>query len=135
MYALHHVQLAMPLGEEDRARTFYNGILEMEEVEKPPALEARGGCWFRAGVVEIHLGIEEPFRPARKAHPGILVEELSDIEQRFKDAGIPVQHDSELPGFKRFYVDDCFGNRLEFLEARWPVADDEGDADPSSDPS
>jgi catechol 2,3-dioxygenase-like lactoylglutathione lyase family enzyme len=128
VYALHHVQLAMPAGEEDRARAFYGEVLGMAEVDKPPVLAERGGCWFRAGVVEIHLGIEEPFAPAKKAHPGILVEELDEVEAAFRDAGIEVSPDDELPGYRRFYVDDCFGNRLEFLEAEWPVADGEPSA-------
>lgn len=127
MYSFHHVQLAMPAGEEERARAFYGGVLGMDEVDKPPTLAQRGGCWFRAGVVEIHLGVQEPFAPARKAHPGVLVEELDAVEARFREAGIDVRGDGALPGYRRFYVDDCFGNRLEFLEAEWPVADGAAD--------
>jgi catechol 2,3-dioxygenase-like lactoylglutathione lyase family enzyme len=130
VYALHHVQLAMPAGEEERARAFYGDVLGMDEIAKPLGLEDRGGCWFRAGVVEIHLGVEEPFFPARKAHPGILVEELDTVEQRLRDAGVKIQADGELPGYRRFYAADCFENRLEFLEAKWPVTkSDAGGAD------
>lgn len=113
---LHHVQLAMPRGCEDRARAFYAGVLGFTEVAKPAALAARGGVWFRAGALEVHLGVEEPFQPARKAHPGILVSNLDEVASRLTTAGVTVRPDSALPGFRRFYVDDCFGNRLEFLQ-------------------
>lgn len=115
MFSLHHVQLAMPAGEETRARDFYDGVLGLDEVAKPPELAARGGVWFRGGALEIHLGVEEPFAPARKAHPGILTADLDVVRRRFEDAGIEVRPDGLLPGFVRFYADDCFGNRLEFL--------------------
>lgn len=120
MYALHHVQLAMPAGGEADARGFYGDVLGMSEVPKPPALASRGGCWFRIGVVEMHLGVEDPFAPARTAHPGILVEDLDAVVERFRAAGLDVAPDDDLPGYRRFYADDCFGNRLEFLEAEWP---------------
>lgn len=89
----------------------------MTEVEKPPALAARGGAWFRAGGVEFHLGVEEDFRAARKAHPGILVQDLDGVVDRLRDAGQDVTWDDEFPGFRRVYAYDPFGNRLEFLEA------------------
>jgi catechol 2,3-dioxygenase-like lactoylglutathione lyase family enzyme len=116
MYALHHVQLAMPAGEEDTARAFYGDVLGLREVEKPAELAKRGGAWFRGGDLEVHLGVEEPFRPARKAHPGILVDDLDAVQQRFAAAGIEVRADGLFPGYRRFYADDCFGNRLEFLQ-------------------
>lgn len=113
---LHHVQLAMPRGEEERARRFYGGLLDMEEVDKPPVLAARGGAWFRSGGLELHLGVEDGFEPARKAHPGILVDDLDRLADRLAGAGIEVRPDDAFPGHRRFYVDDCFGNRLEFLQ-------------------
>jgi catechol 2,3-dioxygenase-like lactoylglutathione lyase family enzyme len=113
--ALHHVQLAMPAGAEDEARAFYGDVLGFREVAKPPALAPRGGVWFRADGVELHLGVEEPFQPARKAHPGILTDTLDELADRLAGAGCEVRPDELLPGYRRFYVDDCFGNRLEFL--------------------
>jgi catechol 2,3-dioxygenase-like lactoylglutathione lyase family enzyme len=113
---LHHVLLAMPPGEEERARAFFAGVLEMTEIDKPPLLAARGGAWFRAGGLELHLGVERDFRPAAKAHPGILVTDLDAVGDRLRAAGQDVTWDDEFPGFRRFYADDPFGNRLEFLE-------------------
>jgi catechol 2,3-dioxygenase-like lactoylglutathione lyase family enzyme len=112
----HHVQLAMPEGEEPRAEAFYAAVLGLERVEKPPELAGRGGCWFRGGGVELHMGIEDEFRPARKAHPAFLVDGLDELEQRLAGRGIEAKRDVELEGHRRFYVDDPFGNRLEFLE-------------------
>ncbi len=116
MLALHHVQLAMPRGEEDAARTFYGDALGLDEVTKPPELAARGGAWFRSGALEIHLGVEGGFTPARKAHPGILTDDLDGLAARLAAAGHEVRPDGAFPGHRRFYVDDCFGNRLEFLQ-------------------
>jgi catechol 2,3-dioxygenase-like lactoylglutathione lyase family enzyme len=115
---LHHVQLAIPPGGEEKCRLFWNGILGLEEVEKPPALAARGGCWFRGGGVEVHLGVEQDFAAARKAHPGMLVSNLRELAETFTDAGVEVAWDGEFPGHDRFYAADPFGNRLEFLEPR-----------------
>jgi catechol 2,3-dioxygenase-like lactoylglutathione lyase family enzyme len=108
---LHHVQLAMPPGGEERARAFYVGVLGMTEIDKPPVLAARGGAWFRAGGVELHLGVEADFRPARKAHPGILVTDLDALAR-----AVEPEWDGEFPGHRRFYATDPFGNRLEFLQ-------------------
>lgn len=113
---LHHAQLAMPRGAEDQARSFYGDTLGMTELDKPPVLAARGGCWFRAGGLELHLGVEDDFRPARKAHPGILITGLDGLAARLEAHGVPVQWDDNLPGHRRFYAGDPFGNRLEFLE-------------------
>jgi catechol 2,3-dioxygenase-like lactoylglutathione lyase family enzyme len=113
---LHHVQLAMPRGEEAAARAFFVDVLGMTEIQKPPALAARGGAWFRAGGVEVHLGVEDAFIPAAKAHPGIAVTDLDDIVARLATAGQHLQWDGELPGYRRIYADDPFGNRLEFLQ-------------------
>ena len=112
---LHHVQLAMPPDTEDEARSFYVDVLGMSEVEKPSVLEARVGLWFRADKLEIHLGVEADFRPARKAHPGILVTALDALATRFTDKDVKVTWDDNFPGHRRFYVADCYGNRLEFL--------------------
>jgi catechol 2,3-dioxygenase-like lactoylglutathione lyase family enzyme len=115
---LHHVQVAMPAGREDDARAFYAGVLGLVEVPKPENLRGRGGCWFRSqdGGLEIHLGVEEDFRPARKAHPAILVDGLQELRARLVDAGCEVQDDEQLEGHERCYGFDPFGNRLEFLE-------------------
>lgn len=113
---LHHVQLAIPPSGEDACRAFWGGALGMDEVEKPPVLAARGGCWFRGGGLEVHLGVEQDFAPARKAHPGILVSGLRTLADRLGAAGVEVTWDGELPGHDRFYAPDPFGNRLEFLE-------------------
>ena len=113
---LHHAQLAMPLGEEAAARAFYAGVLGMTEVEKPPVLAARGGAWFRAGGLELHLGVEEAFGPARRAHPGVLVSDLDEVVRRLGAAGQDVTWDADFPGFRRVYAHDPFGNRLEFLQ-------------------
>jgi catechol 2,3-dioxygenase-like lactoylglutathione lyase family enzyme len=115
---LHHVQLAIPPGGEEKCRSFWGGVLGMSEVEKPAALAARGGCWFRGGGVEVHLGVEEAFAPARKAHPGILVDDLRGLAEALNSAGVEVTWDGEFPGHDRFYAADPFGNRLEFLEPR-----------------
>jgi len=114
--AVDHVQLAAPPGSEDRLRAYYAGVLGMTEVPKPPVLAARGGCWFEAGTVRLHLGVEEDFRPARKAHPGLLVEGLDAWAARLRAAGYPVAYDDDFPGMRRFYSQDPHDNRLEFLE-------------------
>ena len=113
---LHHVQLAMPAGAEDTARRFFGGLLEMDELPKPPILEARGGCWFRSAGLEIHLGVVDPFTPATKAHPGILSGDLDRLADRIESAGYPIEWDGHLPRHRRFYTADPFGNRLEFLQ-------------------
>ena len=110
------MQLAMPRGQEAAARGFYADVLGLAEVEKPPALAARGGAWFRSGGVELHLGVEEDFRPARKGHPGVLVNDLDEVVRRLAASGQPVEWDDDFPGFRRVYAHDPFGNRLEFLE-------------------
>jgi catechol 2,3-dioxygenase-like lactoylglutathione lyase family enzyme len=103
----------MPPGEEDRAAAFYEGILGLPRVPKPPALAARGGCWFEDGPVRVHLGVEADFRPARKAHPALAVRPLADLVDRLRQAGIAVK-DGDDPG--QVYVDDPFGNRIELVE-------------------
>ncbi len=113
---LHHVQLAIPPGGEDQCRAFWSGILGMDEIEKPPVLAARGGCWFRSGGVRVHLGVEDDFAPARKAHPGILVRNLRQLATSLEAGGVQVTWDEEFPTHDRFYAADPFGSRLEFLE-------------------
>jgi catechol 2,3-dioxygenase-like lactoylglutathione lyase family enzyme len=112
---LDHVQLAMPAGGEPLARAFYHGLLEIPEVPKPPELAGRGGCWFERGDLKLHLGIEPDFRPARKAHPGLLVADLPVLCARLRSAGY-VLKDDPVPGALRVFVDDPFGNRIELIE-------------------
>ncbi|GGO88385.1 VOC family protein [Wenjunlia tyrosinilytica] len=114
--SLDHVQLAAPPGSEERLRAYYLDILGMAEADKPPALATRGGCWFEAGALRLHIGIEADFRPARKAHPGITVTGIEDFARRISARGATVTWDDNLPGHRRFYSEDPFGNRLEFLE-------------------
>jgi catechol 2,3-dioxygenase-like lactoylglutathione lyase family enzyme len=116
LVGLHHVQLAAPWGSEDALRHFYGTVLGMTEVPKPAALAARGGAWFRSGTLELHLGVEDDFRPARKAHPGILVDDIDAMAQRLADHDVAVEWDDNFPGFRRCYVTDPHGNRLELLE-------------------
>ena len=113
---VHHVQLSVPAGAEPALRAFYGGLLGMAEVAKPPRLAARGGVWFRSGTAELHLGVEDGFRPARKAHPGLLVCGLAGLAERLAAAGHGVTWDDLLPGYRRCYVHDPCGNRLELLE-------------------
>ena len=114
-YGLHHTQITMPEGEEATARGFYVDVLGMTEVAKPPVLAQRGGLWVRAERIEIHLGVQTPFVPATKAHPGILVADLDGLATHLQGHGLAPRHDDNFTGFRRFYVDDPFGNRLEFL--------------------
>jgi len=114
--ALHHVQLAMPPGGEAQARAFYEGVLGIPEVLKPANLAVRGGCWFERGSVKVHLGAEADFRPARKAHPALLVEDLAALKNLLEAAGYSPRAGEPLEGYDRLYVDDPFGNRLELLE-------------------
>jgi catechol 2,3-dioxygenase-like lactoylglutathione lyase family enzyme len=116
-----HVQLAMPAGGEDAARRFYGDVLGLEEIAKPASLVGRGGAWFRGGSVELHLGVEDDFRPARKAHPALRVRGLSGLIRRCVDAGHPVERAVPVPGVERVYVDDPFGNRIELVERREPA--------------
>ena len=112
---IEHVQLAMPAGREAEARAFYFGLLGLPEVAKPSALAKRGGAWFETGTVKIHLGVEVDFRPARKAHPALLVRELRPLVERLRAAGVDVVEDP-LDGYLRVYVSDPFGNRIELME-------------------
>jgi catechol 2,3-dioxygenase-like lactoylglutathione lyase family enzyme len=111
---LDHVQLACPPGGEDEARAFYGGLLGLPEIEKPEPLRARGGVWFECGAHQLHLGVEEDFRPARKAHPALREASVADLRALAERLG-DGRWDEDLPGVERFYVDDPFGNRLEVL--------------------
>jgi catechol 2,3-dioxygenase-like lactoylglutathione lyase family enzyme len=112
---LHHVQVSCPVGGEDAARAFYGEVLGVPEVEKPSALAARGGVWFRAADVEIHVGVEEPFEPARKAHPAFLVDDVVAVARAVESAGFAVTWDGNFPGYRRFHTHDGNGNRVEIL--------------------
>ncbi len=114
---LHHVQVSCPPGSEDALRAFYGGVLGMAEVSKPPVLAARGGVWFRSGAAEIHCGVEDDFRPARKAHPALLCTDLESQVASCAAAGYDPRWDDNFPGFRRCYVIDPVGNRLELLES------------------
>lgn len=120
---IHHVQVSAPVGTEDRQRAFYNGVLGWDELEKPPLLAARGGCWFRVPGVggpdgELHVGVEADFRPAAKAHPAF-VADVDQVAAALTAAGAPVRwaDPAEVPGRRRFHTEDAFGNRLEFMSA------------------
>ena len=116
---LDHVQIAAPSGCEDEARRSFGGLLELDEIEKPEPLRARGGVWFRLGAHQLHIGVEEPFSPSGKAHPAFRVpaEELDDVAARLAAAGERVDWDDALPGLRRFYSADPWGNRIEILAA------------------
>ncbi|RLL45502.1 glyoxalase [Oceanobacillus piezotolerans] len=113
---IDHVQLAAPIGAEEKARAFYQAILGFQEIEKPPLLRRNGGVWFKAGNVEIHVGVEPSFTPAKKAHPAIQVKRLDALMEHLKESEIEITVDNKIPSVNRFYVMDPFGNRLEFLE-------------------
>jgi catechol 2,3-dioxygenase-like lactoylglutathione lyase family enzyme len=114
---LDHVQIAAPRGCEEDARRFFGDVLGLSETEKPPALRTRGGVWFTVGAQELHVGIEEPFAPARKAHPALRVapDRLDALAERLSNAGATVAWDAALPGARRFYTHDPWGNRIELL--------------------
>ncbi len=114
---LNHVQLAMPVGEEDAARHFYAEVLGIPEVAKPPHLAKRGGCWFERGALKVHLGVEQDFRAAKKAHPAFTVTDLPRLIARIEAAGFRVVKDEPLEGYNRCYVADPFGNRIELMES------------------
>lgn len=114
--ALDHVQLAMPEGEEEKARAFYEHLLGMREVQKPENLRARGGCWFESGHLKLHLGVDPDFRAARKAHPAFIVDGLEELVEALSKAGYRVVEDEPLDGYDRRYVSDPFGNRIELME-------------------
>ena len=113
---LDHVQVAAPRGCEEQARAFYGATLGLREVAKPEPLAGRGGVWFQAGAQQLHIGVEDDFQPARKAHPAFLVSDLAALRARLEAAGAPITEDVPLPGRIRFETRDPFGNRLEFQQ-------------------
>ena len=114
---LDHVQVAMPPGLEAQAEAFYAGVLGLERIPKPPPLAARGGCWFRRGDVAVHLGVEQDFRPAQKAHPAFEVDDLAGLREACEAAGVAVRPNPDRAPGTGAYVDDPFGNRIEFVAA------------------
>lgn len=113
--SVDHVQLAMPPAEEETARRFYRDLLRMAEIPKPIALAKRGGCWFVSGEVQIHLGVEIDFRPAKKAHPALRCAEYDGLISRLKNAGVELKEDTNIPGIRRCHISDPFGNRIELI--------------------
>ena len=113
--AIDHVQLAMPAGGEEPARQFYSGVLGMAEIPKPPDLAKRGGCWFESGGVQVHLGVEAEFRPAKKAHPAFRCTDYGALVSRLREAGIEVADAEDIPAVRRCHVHDPFGNRIELI--------------------
>ena len=114
---IDHVQMAAPSGSEEEARYFYGHLLGLTELPKPEALRSRGGVWFKVGDQELHVGVAESFAPAQKAHPALAVspEGLSVLAESLAQALVAVTWDQALPGVRRFYVADPWGNRLEFV--------------------
>lgn len=113
---IDHVQVAAPKGNEEQARKFYRDLLGMKEVEKPEPLKSRGGVWFEFGSFQLHVGVEEPFSPAKKAHPAFFVDGYEALRKQLESQSIEVKNDGSIPGVERFFVFDPFGNRLEFLK-------------------
>lgn len=113
---IDHIQIAMPKGREQEAREFYQNILGIPEVPKPDELSGRGGAWFENGKLKIHLGVEDDFRPARKAHPGLLVEALEKLSAILRSKGYDVADDRSLLDVKRAFTHDPFGNRIELIQ-------------------
>ena len=115
-FALDHVQMAMPVGGDGVARGFYGELLGLEELPKPTDMAARGGCWFRLGALQLHLGVEADFRAAKKAHVALTTAVLDDVRVRLVAAGHMVREDVPVDGRRRFFTDDPFGNRMEFMD-------------------
>jgi catechol 2,3-dioxygenase-like lactoylglutathione lyase family enzyme len=113
---LDHVQVAMPAGGEDDATAFYEGVLGIKRVPKPPHLAVRGGCWFESGDLKVHLGVDAELRPATKAHPAFIVGDLQALTREIVAAGYGVVDDEPLDGYDRVYVNDPFGNRIELMQ-------------------
>ncbi|MFQ3254309.1 MAG: catechol 2,3-dioxygenase-like lactoylglutathione lyase family enzyme [Loktanella salsilacus] len=113
---MHHDQLAMPMNGEDRVRAFYVDVLGFEEVEKPDILKDRGGVWFTRAAIDLHLGVEEPFIPAKKAHPAFGAPSLDKAIQHLQSRKVAYRRDIDLPNIRRIYIDDPFGNRIDLLE-------------------
>jgi catechol 2,3-dioxygenase-like lactoylglutathione lyase family enzyme len=112
----------MPVGGEDAARGFYGRLLGLPEIAKPPALAVRGGVWFRCGRLQLHLGAEADFRPAKKAHPALRVEHLEELVSSLRAAGVEVRDDASVPEVRRAFAFDPFGNRVELVDWEGPEA-------------
>jgi catechol 2,3-dioxygenase-like lactoylglutathione lyase family enzyme len=112
---IDHVQLAAPPGCEEDARRFFGGLLGLEELEKPEPLRARGGVWFRIGAQQLHVGVEQGFEPARKAHPAFGAARYDELLERLARGGVEIEHDDTIPGVRRCYVADPWGNRIELV--------------------
>jgi catechol 2,3-dioxygenase-like lactoylglutathione lyase family enzyme len=119
MLGVDHVQLAAPAGCEIEARRFFGELLGLPELQKPELLRARGGVWFVVGAQQLHVGIDTEFAPALKAHLALRVTptHLDELAKRLGEAGATVIWDEELPGSRRFYTTDPWGNRIEILAA------------------
>ncbi len=115
--AIDHIQLAMPAGEEGTARRFYVDVLCMIELPKPQELAKRGGCWFQSGTVQVHLGVENDFRPAKKAHPAFRCQDYSACIAHLRGVGVDVREVDDIPGVRRCHIHDPFGNRIELIGA------------------
>lgn len=113
---IDHVQLAAPKNSEQQCRAFFGDILGMTEIEKPENLKKRGGVWFECGAHQLHIGIQEPFTPALKAHPAFLMTDIKAFKQQLQHHQVDIKEDEPLAGASRFYLDDPFGNRLEFIQ-------------------
>jgi catechol 2,3-dioxygenase-like lactoylglutathione lyase family enzyme len=117
---IDHIQIAAPAGCETEARKFFGALLQLEEIEKRESLRSRGGCWFRVGTRQLHIGVEEPFRPATKAHPAFAVHDIEAVFGVLQRAGIKCVWDDAFGDVRRFYANDPWGNRLEFTEPTGP---------------
>jgi catechol 2,3-dioxygenase-like lactoylglutathione lyase family enzyme len=113
---IDHIQMTMPKGEENKAREFYSKILGMKEIPKPENLQGRGGCWFMCGNQEIHMSVQEDFTPPKKAHPGLIVKNSEELREKLLSLKFEIKEEPPIEGRTRFFVNDPFGNRIEFLE-------------------
>jgi len=118
---IDHVQIAAPRGCEREARKFFGEVLGLEEIEKPESLRSRGGCWYRVGSRQLHIGVEDNFSPATKAHPAFATSDIQSLFERLRDVGIEAKWDDAVAGLRRFYVKDPWGNRIEFTEPTYSV--------------
>ena len=114
---LDHVQTAIPVDNEDVARSFYGDLVGLSEIPKPADMAGRGGCWFAVGSLQLHLGVERDFRPAKKAHVALVCADLAVMRARIEGGGLPTSDDTPVDGRERFFSEDPFGNRLEFIAA------------------
>jgi catechol 2,3-dioxygenase-like lactoylglutathione lyase family enzyme len=114
---IDHVQLAMPVGGEETARRFYVDVLHMIELAKPQELAKRGGCWFQSGTVQIYLGVDDDFRPAKKAHPALCCRNYTACVAHLRDAAVDVSEVDDISGVRRCHIHDPFGNRIELIGA------------------